>query len=285
MSRILAVFGMLLALLSFAPDDPAKAPDIGTAYKVPYHLTLTNHYLVRVKINGKGPFNFLVDTGAPALFIGTEAAKKVGLTPAKTGFWTPVEKLELEGGIALNNVKARVDDPFQLVGMNAMGLPGARIDGILGFTILARFKMEFDPTQDRMNWTRLDFSPPDPFITDEKEREAPAELQAMNALGPLMKVASLFLGKQPEDVYQPQGLLGIELDAQLKVVSVLTDSPAAKVGIAAGDKLLKLRDTSVSDLKSAHSSITSLRPGDRVSLVVERDGQSKNFTLYAAEGF
>jgi len=50
---------------------------VGTAYKVPYRLTLTNHYLVRVKVNGKGPFNFLVDTGAPYLFVSTEAAKKV----------------------------------------------------------------------------------------------------------------------------------------------------------------------------------------------------------------
>ena len=40
--------------------------------------------------------------------------------------------------------------------MNALGLPGASIDGILGFTILARFRLEIDLTQDRMIWTRLD---------------------------------------------------------------------------------------------------------------------------------
>ena len=56
-------------------------------------------------------------------------------------------------------MKARVEDPFQLVGMNALGLPGTSIDGILGFTVLARFQLELDPTQDRMTWTRLDFEP------------------------------------------------------------------------------------------------------------------------------
>ena len=100
---------------------------------MPYRLTDTNHFLVRARINGKGPFNFLVDSGAPALFIATETAKKIGLKPDPDKFWTPIDRLDLEGGSRLTGVKARVEDPFQLVGMNALGLPGASIDGILGF--------------------------------------------------------------------------------------------------------------------------------------------------------
>ena len=169
--RLLVPLGLTLALASLAPDaPPKKAADVGTAYRVPYRLTLTNHYLVRVKIDGKGPFNFLVDTGAPYLFVSTEAAKKIGLpAPAKGDYWTDIGTLDLEGGARLSKIKGRVEDPFQLVGMNALGLPGASIDGILGFTILARFKMEFDPTRDRMTWTRLDFEPSDPFIPRNAE--------------------------------------------------------------------------------------------------------------------
>ena len=55
---------------------PPRDPQIGQSFRVPYRLTDTNHFLVRVRINGKGPFNFLVDSGAPALFIATETAKK-----------------------------------------------------------------------------------------------------------------------------------------------------------------------------------------------------------------
>ena len=50
--------------------------------------------------------------------------------------------------------------------MNALGLPGASIDGILGFTILARFRLEIDLTKDRMTWTRLDHDPRDPPVPD-----------------------------------------------------------------------------------------------------------------------
>ena len=47
-------------------EPPARAPDpqIGQSFQVPYRLTDTNHFLVRARINGKGPFNFLVDSGA-----------------------------------------------------------------------------------------------------------------------------------------------------------------------------------------------------------------------------
>ncbi len=280
--------GLILALVALAPGDPkpAKPTDVGTSYQVPYRLTLTNHYLVRVKLNGKGPFNFLVDTGAPALYVGTDAAKAVGLKPAPKGeYWTPLDRLDLEGGAKLEGIKARVEDPFQLVGMNAMGLPGAKIEGILGFTVLAKFKMEFDPTKDRMTWTRLDYNPPDPFIpADEKDRQGPAEVQAMNALGPIMKVMSVLVGKQPEDVYHPQGLLGLEMDEALKVTAVLADSPAAKAGIRVGDRLIRLSGEGVKDRKAAHSAIAKVRPGDKVAVVVDRGGETREMALTAAEG-
>ncbi len=153
------------------PPAPAPDPQIGRSFQVPYRLTDTNHFLVRARINGKGPFNFLVDSGAPALFISTETAKKIGLKPAPDDFWTPVDRLDLEGGSQLTGLKARVEDPFQLVGMNALGLPGASIDGILGFTILARFRLEIDLTKDRMTWTRLDHDPRDPPVPPHKPGE------------------------------------------------------------------------------------------------------------------
>ena len=141
------------------PPVPALDPQIGRSFQVPYRLTDTNHFLVRVRLNGKGPFNFLVDSGAPSLYVATETAKKVGLKPDPAEFWTAVDRLEFEGGAHLEGLKARVEDPFQLVGMNALGLPGTSIDGILGFTVLARFRLEIDLTSDRMIWTRLKYQP------------------------------------------------------------------------------------------------------------------------------
>src|SRR6516164_4900526 len=113
MNRIVSRMGLMLAaaMLSLAfttalaldsheskPLARAEDPQIGQRFDVPYRLTDTNHFLVRVRINGKGPFNFLVDSGAPALFVATETAKKIGLRPDQADFWTSVDWLDLEGG-------------------------------------------------------------------------------------------------------------------------------------------------------------------------------------------
>ena len=80
--RYLLAAGLLGAGLSprsGPPTSPRKTPPkAATTYEVPYRLTDTKHVLVRVKINGKGPFNFILDTGAPALFMTEAVAKKAG---------------------------------------------------------------------------------------------------------------------------------------------------------------------------------------------------------------
>ena len=291
---------VLLTLLSTAPaprgDDrpepekPAAAADVGKSYQVPYRLTDTNHFLVRVRINGKGPFNFLVDTGAPALYVATETAKKIGLKPDADEFWTPVDRLDFEGGASLRGVKARVEDPFQLVGMNALGLPGASIDGILGFTMLARYRLEIDPTKDRMTWTRLDFEPKEPAIPRRAPGAKPAgEMQAMNALGPLAKLAAAVMGKQPEEERAPRGFLGLELDGAdgaLKVVRVLPNSAAAKAGVRDGDRLVRLGRREVAGFDAAKAALAEVRAGESVVLEVRREGNAEplTLTLNAGEG-
>jgi hypothetical protein len=290
---LLGLFGLLLS--SAAPggtqaDEPVD-PQIGQSFRVPYRRTLTNHYLVRVRINGKGPFNFLVDTGAPALFVGTEAAKAAGLEAPPDDaptVWSKIDNFAIEGGIELKGVNCKVWDAFQLVGMNALGLPGARIDGILGYTVLARFRMQFDPRSDRMTWTRLDFQPKDPYVPENpKEREAPGDVQAMEMLGPMMQFFSLFIGKQPEDVLQAQGLLGIELaegDGEAHITKVLPDTPAARAGLQANDILIEVLDKRIEKRDSAHAAIAKIRPGDAVELKVRRSGETLHFRMQASEG-
>lgn len=288
-----AALGLVLALAAAdAPKTDGKDKDegIGQSTRVPYQLTDTNHFLVRVRLNGKGPFNFLVDSGAPALYVGTEAAAAIGLKPSADDFWTPLDRLDIEGGARLENLKARVEDPFQLVGMNALGLPGASIDGILGFTILARFRLEIDPTDDRMTWTRLDFQPADPPVPAKEDRgQAPLEFQLMNALGPVAKGLALFIGKQPAEERSPRGFLGLEWTEPeaggLEVVRALPGSPADRAGARPGDRLRRINGEAVDDAESARAALAEVRPGDAVELAVEnKSGESRTLTFSAGEG-
>ena len=283
-----------------APPTRARDPQIGRSFQVPYRLTETNHFLVRARINGKGPFNFLVDSGAPALFIATETARKIGLKPAPDDFWTPIDRLDLEGGAELKKLKARVEDPFQLVGMNALGLPGASIDGILGFTILARFVLEIDLTKDRMVWTRLDHEPRDPPTPDHKQDKqagAPAGVQAMSALGTLAKGLAFLMGKQPEEEQSPRGFLGIEWSQRgdtagsqkVVVQGVLEGLPAARGGVQVGDQIKSINGRTIEGLKDAHKALAEIRARERVRLVVGRgapgdEARELKLTLTAGEG-
>ncbi|WP_152052266.1 retropepsin-like aspartic protease [Tautonia marina] len=277
---------------AFSVAEARQDPQIGQTFRIPYRLTETNHFIVRTRINGKGPFNLVVDTGAPALFLSEEAAKASGLVLNDRRYFNRIDRLEFEGGAELEDVQARVEDIFQLVGMNALGLPGVKIDGMLGFNVLARYKIEIDPTDDRMTWTRLDFNPRDLPDPGRRGNNAPAEVQAMGLLGGVAKLAAVFVGKQPEDQLIPRGFLGLELsetDGVLLVTGVLPGSAAEEAGVAPGDRLVRVLGRSVQSLDEARSAISRIEPGDRVEVQLvpaegEAEADARKLTLTAGKG-
>jgi hypothetical protein len=283
-----------LAASPAAEDDEDKIDrQIGRSFRVPYVLTETNHHIVRCRINGEGPFNLVVDTGAPALFLAEEAAEAAGLERGDREYFNRVDRLEFEGGAVLVDVQARVEDIFQLVGMNALGLPGVKIDGMLGFNVLARFKIELDPTDDRMTWTRLDFEPRDLPDPGRRGNNAPAEVQAMSLLGGVAKLAAVFVGKQPEDTKIPRGFLGLELaesEGGVTISSVLPGSAAEGAGIPAGHRLVRVLGRDIESLDDARKAVARVEPGDTVTVRLapaRGDGNAdvRELTLIAGKGF
>ena len=59
--------------------EPKKVVAKEDAKLVPYRLTDTHHTLVRVKINGKGPFRLVLDTGASHSALTAQVAEQLGL--------------------------------------------------------------------------------------------------------------------------------------------------------------------------------------------------------------
>ncbi len=77
----LTLVGFSTALAREVAPPPREVKD---KYEIPYRPTDTNHVLVRVNINGKGPFNFFIDTGALACIMTEALAQKVN-APGKDG--------------------------------------------------------------------------------------------------------------------------------------------------------------------------------------------------------
>jgi hypothetical protein len=277
------LLGLAAAFVLVGPGA-ARADDGSPpkAVRVPYQLTETKHILVRIKFNGQGPFNFILDTGAPALFVGTECAKKIGVKPEKNGVGV-IDTMEIEGGVKQTKVPAIIEDPFQLVGMNKMNLPGVRYDGMLGYTVLAKYRIEFDFTRRHLLWTKLDWEPPPPAGLADLGGKPPAEFGAMNAMASL---AAMLMGRRPDPVIVYRGMLGVELAEQDGVVvrQVYADGPAAQAGLRPGDRLVRFAGKEVKSLADLTKLAEEKPPGESLAVEVRRGEETKLLTVHPIKG-
>ena len=270
---------VLTALLLVPPTWADESPK---SFQVPYRLTKPKHILVRAKINGKGPYNFIVDTGAPTLFVAVPVAKKLGIKPDKND-WGTFDRFEIEGGVVLNKLKARIETPPQIEGMNGLGLAGVELHGMIGYSVLARYRMEIDLTRDKMVWTPLDYKPKPVASLGGRGRGA----SGIDLLGGLFKSVGALLGTSASPPVRLRGFLGLELkdDEENPVVqSVLEDGPAGKAGVKIGDRITHIQGRSVLDTDDVQRFIRRLQPGQDFKLTVKRNKEKKDITVKLGEG-
>jgi hypothetical protein len=274
-----AAAALLIPRPAFADEKP-KAD--AKTYEIPYRLTVPKHILVRAKINGKGPFNFILDTGAPALFVATKVCQKLGVQADRNG-WGVFDRFEIEGGLVLKKLKGRIEDPFQLEGMNGLGLAGAELHGIIGYDVLARYRMQIDFTSDKLIWTPLEFVPTPPAGMGGRGGSA----GGLEILGSMLKYVGSWLGAKTTPEVAPRGFLGLDVtdgDDNPVVKAVLEHGPAAKAGVKAGDVLTRVAGRGVSDRDDVLRAARKLTPDTPVKLTVKRGDQSLELTLTTGEG-
>lgn len=278
---LIAVLGGCLVGPALGGEPAKGAKGKNEAVAVPYRLTETQHVLVRVKLNGKGPFNFIVDTGAPVSFVSIPIGKKLGLEKTEKKM-AILDKLEFEGGLVQNKVKIVVDTPFQLEGMNGMGLAGVELHGILGYTELARYRMQFDFTSDKLLWTPLDFDPPPPQGIGGKGGAGGLEM-----IGGLMKLLGGLAGFKPAEPPEVRGFLGIWMEEKGKdlfVKQVFKGSPAAGAKLQAGDRILEINGKEVGTLTQAQDLTGRVLAGTEVTLTIRRGDKEMEINVLAASG-
>lgn len=272
----------LLAAPLWAADPPAKPTAKDTKrFDIPYRLTDTKHVMVRVKVNGKGPFNMILDTGAPAIFLAKAAAKKAGLEADEKG-WAKADSFELEGGLKVPDTKVRVEDPFQLQGMNRMGLMGVELHGMIGYTLLARYRIEYDFTSDKLGFEPLDFTPPAPEQLG-KDKLDNAEFDSMVML---TKMMTAFFGK-PNFETVPRGFVGLEFEEKggsVVVRKVYPGSPAEKAGIKPGDAIESVKNVAVDDARDLARALAKAGVGQKLKVKVKRGDASEELTIELGRG-
>lgn len=285
---LLLCAGILCGLGAEPPaKTPAKTPGAGkkeTAFEVPYRLSKTKHLIVRAKVGKSPPLNFVLDTGAPAFFLSTDAAKLAGLDDKNTG-WAVADKMEFEGGLKLEKVKVRVETPFQLKGLNGLALAGVELHGMIGYNILAQFEMEIDLTKDTMKWTKLDWTPPDPLGMGAKSGSSGAG--SLELVGSAMAGLGSITGSKSK-LSQVPGITGVVLGQSEKAISiaeVLKGSPAESLDLKKGDLLLQIDGEAPKDLAQARTRLSGINAGKSVALKISRMGREIEVTLTPQFGF
>jgi hypothetical protein len=274
----LALLAVIPALVA-SQEPPAK----GTGEKaeklvVPFELLDSRHMAVQVKLNGKGPYRLIFDTGAPMNLVSSRAAKESGMLDPKkkgsTGLFgsmgqKKIQSLEI-GGAKVENTSGQVlDHPY----VEALGEALGPLDGIVGFPFFARYKTTIDYQKKEMTLVPNGYVPGD----------------AMEAMMAKM-MAAQNAGKDPR-IVGPAALFGFAVDkpkgdddAGVAVVDVLSDGAAAKAGLKAGDRLLTLDGRWTDTVGDTFQAASLVRVGRDVVLVVERGGKEVRFTVRPVRG-
>jgi hypothetical protein len=256
------------------PLPPAKAADKPVV--VPFELLKTGHMTVMVKINGKGPYKLIFDTGAPITLLNNKIAKEAGLLkdmprPAFALFGSmgevKVRALEVGEQLAENVAAVVMDHPT----VEAISRAFGPIDGIVGFPFFARYKMTLDYQAKTVTFVPSGFKPPD----------------VMKGLMSAMMGDS---GSEPK-VVAPAAQWGIlahkeagDDEAGVTVQEVLAGSAAAAAGVKAGDRLLTLDGRWTDSLVDLYTAASYVKAGTTVALVVRRGGKEVELKVKPAAG-
>jgi len=277
--RILAVaiFAAIVPSQLYAQDDKKKDPP--KKFVVPFELIKTQHMVVSVKINGKGPYRLVFDTGAPDSLVSNKVAKEAELFPKdfKKPFFAPfgsmgqtkIKEIEL-GDLKAENISTTVlDHPT----VQAIAKFVGPIEGILGFTFYSKYKMTIDYEKNLMTFEKGTYEPGDVMK------------KMMDSL-----MASESVRKAPR-ILAPAGLVGIRVekgkddeDAGVTVKDVLPDSPAAAAGFKAGDRLLTLDGRWTDTVADCYIAAGQIRLGVAASAQVLRDGKKVTLKITVRAG-
>jgi hypothetical protein len=270
----------VLALLAvFALLVPARADEKnkGKPIVVPFELLKSRHMAIQVMINGKGPYRVIFDTGAPVTLLNNKVAKESGVMGKnfKQPLFAPfgsmgefkIQELDISGVKATNVPTMVMDHPTVSAISNVLG----PLEGIVGLSFFGRYRMTIDYQKRELTFVPTDFRPPD-----------------------LMKKMTAMLmdrNRGAKQIVAPAGVWGFHADKAsddeepgVTVKEVFPDSPAAKAGLKAGDRVLTLDDRWTDTVADLFAAASAIRPGTAAQLRVRRDDQELTLTVRPKAG-
>ncbi|HEX4589891.1 MAG TPA: aspartyl protease family protein [Gemmataceae bacterium] len=277
-------FWIAIALMS-AAALPSRADEAKCApVTVPFEMLqagklISGHLAVQVKVNGKGPYRLVFDTGAPMILLSTRVGKEAGLTaskrPAKSGTFAfpgqvQVPKLQIGDLVAEDMNAIMLDHPT----VKAIAEVFGPIDGIVGFPFFARYRTTIDYQTKTLTFVPSGYQPGDvmqmmmaTLLQPRKKGSAPLIVGAAAQWG-------LRVEKADDDD-----------EAGVIVAQVFSGGAAAKAGIRAGDRLLTLDGRWTDTVADCYQAAKEIQAGQHVNVLLRRNGKEIRLTVAPAPGF
>ena len=278
--HLLLLAGVVVAPAAAVAESPekkaAKADD--TPVVVPFELLSSRHMAVQVKLNGKGPYKLIFDTGAPMNLINNRIARDSGVLdpkakrPAFGLFGTmgaqPIKTLEI-GGAKLEKTTAVVMDHPTVAAISEVLGP---IDGIIGFPFFARYRMTVDYRKKELTLVPNGYVPGDYMEGLMNKMMAAQQSKDPAVLAPAA-VWGLVVDKEKDDEA-----------AGVTVSAVLTGGAAAAAGLRAGDRVLTIDGRWTDTISDAFLAATLVKPGREAAVVVKRGCKDVTLKVKPAKG-
>jgi len=275
-----------VVLLGFVWPTAAAEP---APVSVPFEILqkgelLSGHIAVQIKINGKGPYRFIFDTGAPVNLLSTRVMKEADLvgpnlkrpknvSPLSAAQQILVDKMELGGLVATDQPAVVLDHPTIRMMAEAFG----PLDGLVGFPLFARHRTTIDYQARKITFAANGYEPGD---------------VVQNILTTML--SRMRGGKdEPVKILAPAAQWGMRLDATkvdddasgVTVSDVFPGSAAARAGMKVGDRLLTIDGRWTDSAADCFRAAGAVKPGQTVDLAVRRDGKQLTLRVTPVAGF
>jgi PDZ domain/Aspartyl protease len=282
MSRIRCC--LLLAFAALAPHSAAtlqadETVPLKATMKVPFTLVPSGHFIVKVMLNGYGPYNLIFDTGAPTTLISPRIAgeaklidkvKDKPLIPLFGMMGQTKVKAFKVGDVEAEDIPSMIiDHPTVKLFSQEYEKQYGSIDGIVGFPFFAKFAMTVDYSTKEMIFTPNGYKPDDVMESMMKS--------VMGSMG----------GKKPEPkVAAAAGQWGIDVKkepkddaAGVEIVAVIPGSAADAAGLKVGDRLLTIAGRWTDSIADTHAAAGYAKPGKESKVTLTRAGKDVTLTV------
>ncbi len=264
----LAVFQSFMLFLLLSSTANAQEP-----VKVPLEILKSGHIVVSVKVNDKGPYRLLFDTGAPVTIISSKIATEAKVIKPSLGFslfgaggQANIQSLELGNLKTQNNSVIVMDHPTIKVMSKFFG----PIEGIIGFSTYSRYKFTIDYKDSSIAFSPNGYIPQD-------------TIKAM--------MDRLTTNGKTRETLCPKGIWGFEVQKLgndtadgLNIISVAPESAMAKAGLKKGDRILSLNNIWTDSLEDLFYASSKSIANKQSKIKILSDNEIKTIAVIPANG-